>query len=236
MNKLNLSNYKTNCCIYYTKLKLLGAIFIIKFYAFYSVGAYKYIVIEGGIGVGKTTLSQHLSKTTQAQCFLELVEENPFLVNGFYQNMEANAFNTELFFLLARFRQQRQISEHLQSDTTPVVSDYLFQKNAIFASLTLKPEDYQIFSSVFTALKPHIPHPDLVVYLKSDVNTLIKRIRLRDRKFERDIQASYLHQLIEKYDTFFKTFTEAPVITVDATSLDFVKRPKDYEHILNTIQ
>ena len=102
--------------------------------------------------------------------------------------------------------------------------------------IKLKWEDYQIFSSVFTALKPHIPPPDLVIYLKSDVNTLLKRIRLRDRKFERDIQASYLRQLIEKYDAFFRDFTEAPVIIVDAASLDFVKRPKDYEHILNTIQ
>ena len=201
-----------------------------------SVKKLKYIVIEGSIGVGKTTLTNNVAADCSAHAYLEIVEDNPFLVNGFYEDIETNAFNTELFFLLARFRQQRKISKHLQTSQQLAISDYLFQKNAIFASLTLNREDFQIFSSVFAPLNKLTPTPDLVVHLRADVPTLLKRIRLRDRKFERDIQEEYLSKLLSKYDAFFETYTDTPVITIDASSIDFVQETKDYSYILDCIQ
>lgn len=195
-----------------------------------------YIVIEGAIGVGKTTLSRALSRDCRAACFLEIVEDNPFLVNGFYDDIPSNAFNTEMFFLLARFRQQRMIEKHLKTADQPVISDYLFQKNAIFASLTLNKEDFQIFSSVFTPLNALTPKPSLVVHLRADVPTLISRIRIRDRKFERIIQEDYLENLLSKYDAFFESYTDAPVVTLDVSSIDFVQEAKDYDYVLECIQ
>jgi deoxyguanosine kinase len=195
----------------------------------------RYIIIEGAIGVGKTTLASYLSNALHAHRLLEAVEENPFLVNGFYQNIEAHAFNTEMFFLLARFRQQRQISKILTNPRSVIVSDYLFQKNKLFASMTLSDEDYETFCAVFEPIAQLSPEPDLVVYLKSDVTTLLNRIRLRDRHFERDIQKEYLEKLVQKYEIFFESYTNKPLLTINASEIDFVQEEQDLETVLQTI-
>lgn len=192
--------------------------------------AYRYLVIEGVIGVGKTSLVHRLHAERGGRRFLELVEENPFLVGGFYQDMESYAFDTELFFLLARFRQQRDVADALRRSRESVLADYVFAKNRIFAEMTLADEDYAIWRRLYDALAPEIVPPDLVVYLKSDTDALVDRIRTRNRPFERDLTHDYIVRLNEAYDEFFSAY-EGPLLTIDVTRLDFVRSDADYAAI-----
>ncbi len=193
------------------------------------------MVVEGVIGVGKTTLVELLAKDFNAKSYLEIVEENPFLVKGFYEDIEANAFNTELFFLLSRFRQQRLIMMDLLRNPQLIISDYLFAKNRIFAGLTLKGEDIEIFDSVFQPLNKKAAAPDLIIYLKADVQGLMRRIYLRDRSFERKMNLEYLKNLTERYDEFFKNYKETEVMTIDASEIDFVFNLRGYSEIKNLV-
>lgn len=192
--------------------------------------AVRYLVIEGVIGVGKTSLVHRLHAERGGRRFLELVEENPFLVGGFYQDMEGYAFDTELFFLLARFRQQRDVADALRRSRESVLADYVFAKNRIFAEMTLADEDYAIWRRLYDALAPEIVPPDLVVYLKSDTDALVDRIRTRNRPFERDLTHDYIVRLNEAYDEFFSAY-EGPLLTIDVTRLDFVRSDADYAAI-----
>ncbi|CAN5344556.1 deoxynucleoside kinase [soil metagenome] len=192
--------------------------------------AVRYLVIEGVIGVGKTSLVHRLHAERGGRRFLELVEENPFLVGGFYQDMESYAFDTELFFLLARFRQQRDVADALRRSRESVLADYVFAKNRIFAEMTLADEDYAIWRRLYDALAPEIVPPDLVVYLKSDTDALVDRIRTRNRPFERDLTHDYIVRLNEAYDEFFSAY-EGPLLTIDVTRLDFVRSDADYAAI-----
>ncbi len=192
--------------------------------------AVRYLAIEGVIGVGKTSLVHRLHAERGGRRFLELVEENPFLVGGFYQDMESYAFDTELFFLLARFRQQRDVADALRRSRESVLTDYLFGKNRIFAELTLAGEDYAIWRRLYDALAPEIVPPDLVVYLRSDTDALVDRIRTRNRPFERDLTRDYIVRLNEAYDEFFSAY-EGPLLTIDVTRLDFVRSDADYAAI-----
>lgn len=199
------------------------------------MSSYRYIVVEGVIGVGKTTLVELLAKDFNAKSYLEIVEENPFLVKGFYEDIEANAFNTELFFLLSRFRQQQLIRDDLLHNPQLIISDYLFAKNRIFAGLTLKGEDIEIFDSVFQPLNKKAAVPDLIIYLKADVQGLMRRIYLRDRSFERKMDPEYLKNLTERYDEFFKNYHETEVMTIDASEIDFVFNLRGYSEIKNLV-
>ncbi len=199
------------------------------------MSSYRYIVVEGVIGVGKTTLVELLAKDFDAKSYLEIVEENPFLVKGFYEDIEANAFNTELFFLLSRFRQQRLIMIDLLQNPQLIISDYLFAKNRIFAGLTLKGEDIEIFDSVFQPLMKKVAPPDLIIYLKADVQGLMRRIYMRDRSFERKMDPEYLKNLTERYDEFFKNYHETEVMTIDASEIDFVFNLRSYSEIKNLV-
>ncbi|MBA3583398.1 MAG: deoxynucleoside kinase [Gemmatimonadetes bacterium] len=192
--------------------------------------AVRYLAIEGVIGVGKTSLVHRLHAERGGRRFLELVEENPFLVGGFYQDMEGYAFDTELFFLLARFRQQRDVADALRRSRESVLADYVFAKNRIFAEMTLADEDYAIWRRLYDALAPEIVPPDLVVYLKSDTDALVDRIRTRNRPFERDLTHDYIVRLNEAYDEFFSAY-EGPLLTIDVTRLDFVRSDADYAAI-----
>lgn len=192
--------------------------------------AVRYLAIEGVIGVGKTSLVHRLHAERGGRRFLEMVEENPFLVGGFYQDMESYAFDTELFFLLARFRQQRDVADALRRSRESVLTDYLFAKNRIFAELTLGGEDYAIWRRLYDALAPEIVPPDLVVYLRSDTDALVDRIRTRNRPFERDLTRDYIVRLNEAYDEFFSAY-EGPLLTIDVTRLDFVRSDADYAAI-----
>ena len=194
----------------------------------------KYIAIEGVIGVGKTTLVNYLAQDYQAKPYYEIVEDNPFL-SLFYQDKEKYAFDTEIYFLLSRFRQQRELEIDLKKNKQFIASDYLFDKNKIFAQITLGSEDFRTFSLVFYGIHTKIVPPNLVVYLRSDVPSLMKRIRTRDRTFERNMDEKYIATLSHQYDAFFETYKASEVLVVDVSERDFVANREDYKYIKNLI-
>ncbi|MCB9508416.1 MAG: deoxynucleoside kinase [Myxococcales bacterium] len=183
------------------------------------MSAPKYIVVEGVIGVGKTTLVGALARRLDARTVYEVFEENPFL-EGFYRDRARFAFSTEMFFLLSRFRQQEVFAQEdlLQSHS---VSDYLFAKCRLFASVTLSDAELALFDDVYAILHRQCPRPDLVVYLHAPVDVLVGRIRERARDYERDIDPAYLAELSARYVDLFAHYDDAPVLSVDTSSLDF---------------
>lgn len=179
----------------------------------------RYIIAEGVIGVGKTTLVQSLAARLEARTVYEVFEENPFL-RDFYQDQARYAFSTEMFFLLSRFNQQELFAQEdlLQRHS---VSDYLFEKCRLFAGLTLSSDEFALFSRVYEILARQVPRPDLVVYLTAPVEVLLERIAARGRAYERSITAEYLSELDLRYRSYFAGYTEAPVLIVDTTRIDF---------------
>ncbi len=193
----------------------------------------RYLVIEGPIGVGKTTLVRQLSAKRNARTILEIFEENPFLPR-FYQDRERYAFQTEMFFLLSRFRQQKEIQqEELFRDYT--ISDYLFVKTRLFASLTLSADELMLYNRLFTILEPQVPRPDLVIYLHAPVRTLMRRIRQRGREMERNIEPDYLEALSEVYTEYFRDFSACPLLIVDSEAFNFADDERAVERLLETI-
>jgi deoxyguanosine kinase len=176
------------------------------------------VAVEGPIGVGKTTLAQRLGAVLDAVVVLEVVEENPFL-QTFYQDIRGRAFQTQLFFLLSRHRQQQRIVPRLAGDGSVVV-DYMFAKDRLFAGLTLDAAELALYENVYELIAPLVPRPDAVVYLRASVETLMRRIASRGRAFERDLTSDYLARLSAAYDAFFAGFEAAPVIVVDSERLD----------------
>ncbi len=191
----------------------------------------RYLAVEGVIGVGKTSLVHRLQAERGGARFLERFEENPFLVGGFYGNMERLAFDTEVYFLLARFHQQRDLLRELEEGSGPIYSDYLFQKNRVFAEITLAGDDYAIWRRLFEALAPEVPDPDLVVYLRSKTDVLLDRIRMRNRSFEREITRDYIERLNEAYERFFDAFHPARLLIIDVSELDFVRSEADFASV-----
>ena len=187
----------------------------------------RHFAVEGAIGVGKTSLVHRLHGEWGGSRFLEVVEGNPFLTGGFYQDMEAYAFDTEMFFLLTRFRQQRAVAAALEEGRTPVLADYVFEKNRIFAELTLAPRDLAVWQRLFGALEPEVRIPDLTVYLKADVDVLMDRVRIRNRPFERDLERDYLARLTEAYDRFFEKW-QGRLLVIEVSALDFVRSEADF--------
>ena len=187
----------------------------------------RHFAVEGAIGVGKTSLVHRLHGEWGGSRFLEVVEGNPFLTGGFYQDMENYAFDTETFFLLSRFRQQRAIAKALEEDRVPALADYVFEKNRIFAELTLAPSDLRIWRRLFDAIAPEACTPDLTVYLKADVDVLMDRIRIRNRPFERDLERSYMARLVEAYERFFLEWP-GRLLVIDVSQLDFVGSEADF--------
>ncbi|HEX6292639.1 MAG TPA: deoxynucleoside kinase [Herpetosiphonaceae bacterium] len=180
-----------------------------------------YIVIEGVIGVGKTTLTRLLAKPFSANVLLEVVEENPFL-SDFYGDRARYAFQTQTFFLLSRYKQQTgEVAP--QIGRANLLSDYLFAKNEIFARQNLSSDELTLFYQLYRTLSAHIPKPDLVVYLQADVDTLMARIALRDRPFERDMDRQYIADLRDAYEEFFASYTETPLLTVATDALNLVR-------------
>ncbi|MGE5138074.1 MAG: deoxynucleoside kinase [Rudaea sp.] len=179
-----------------------------------------YVAIEGVIGVGKTTLARLLKPLLQADMLLEVFEENPFLAR-FYQDRERYAFQTQIFFLLSRFRQQHEaIPAALERGN--LVSDYTFDKNMIFARLTIEGDELEMYERVQEILAGRIPTPDLVVYLRANVDTLMERITLRDRTYERSMDRSYIESLASAYDRYFDSSRAANVLTIETDGLDYV--------------
>jgi deoxyguanosine kinase len=187
------------------------------------VPAHPYIAIEGAIGVGKTTLARFLGEGLSAELLLEVFEENPFL-SDFYADRARYAFQTQIFFLLSRYRQQHSVITHTVSHC-PLVSDYLFAKDWLFAHLNLAGDELAMYERVHAILGEQIPPPALVVYLKASTDTLMERIAFRDRSYERQMARAYLEDLRLAYDRFFTDYADAPVLVLDTDGLDIVRNP-----------
>jgi deoxyguanosine kinase len=193
-----------------------------------------YVAIEGVIGVGKTTLARLLQPSFEAQLILEAFEENPFL-SDFYGDRERYAFQTQIFFLLSRYRQQIQnINPAIQSGN--IIADYTFEKDALFAELNLKGDELNTYHLVYKALSEQIHPPDLIVYLRADTEVAMQRIAMRDRSYERNMDFSYINDLNKAYDGFFAEVSGPQVLAIDTNPLDFVAHNEHLEKISNRIR
>ncbi len=194
----------------------------------------RYIVVEGPIGVGKTTLTRALAKRFSGRSVFEVVEENPFLAD-FYTDRDKYAFQTQLFFLLSRFKQQEQLAQQeLFAQVT--VADYLFAKDRIFAGLTLSGDEIALYDRVYEALGTRVPKPDLVVYLQARQDVLLDRIRARGRPFERNFDAEYLGNLCEAYNEFFFRYDDSPLLVVNTSDIDLRDAREDLDALVREIQ
>jgi deoxyadenosine/deoxycytidine kinase len=199
-----------------------------------GVGTNRHVAIEGVIGVGKTTLAKRLAKTLNASLVLEVVEENPFLAR-FYDDPEAYAFQTQMFFLLSRYRQQLEMPQG-ELFTESIVSDYIFAKDQIFATINLAEEELALYRSIVPLLESRVRKPELVVYLQATTEVLLDRIKRRGRSFERDIAAEYLETLSDAYNHFFFHYDETPLLIVNTNEMDLVANDQDYERLLGLIR
>jgi len=181
-----------------------------------------FLAIEGPIGVGKTTLARLLQPRFSAELLLEAFEENPFLSN-FYGDRARYAFQTQMFFLLSRYRQQQEIPTVVARE--PLIGDYTFGKDALFARLNLEGDELDMYRRLYTVLADRIVRPDLVIYLKADTDDLMARIAARDRPYEREMDSDYIAQVAEAYKRHFSGYTSAPLLTVDTTDLNYVADP-----------
>jgi len=189
----------------------------------------RYIVIEGVIGVGKTSLSRLLSERLAARLVLEEVEENPFL-KDFYRDRTRYAFQTQMHFLFSRYQQQRSLRQ-LELFSERLVADYLFQKDRIFASLNLQERELALYERLVGWLELDVMKPDVVVYLQASPDTLMERIARRGRSFEREMDREYIKSLNEAYNHFFFHYVEAPLLVVNTNRIDFVNNPDDFEDL-----
>jgi deoxyguanosine kinase len=195
-----------------------------------------YVAIEGVIGVGKTTLARLLRPMLEAEVLLEIFEENPFL-SDFYADRARYAFQTQIFFLLSRYHQQRGSVPEMLAAGKSVISDYTFAKDALFARINLHGDELAVYHKVHQALGEKIPRPDLVVYLRADTDVLMQRIELRDRPYERNMEREYIEVLNRAYDEFFaEPRPDAPVLGIDTNDLNIVQNPEDLKYIENRIR
>jgi len=200
-----------------------------------------YVAIEGVIGVGKTTLARLLQPSFEAALLLEVFEENPFL-SDFYADRQRYAFQTQVFFLLSRYHQQREAVPLILNRKQPLLADYTFDKDALFARINLQGDELEMYYRVHEALAEKIPAPDLIVYLRASTDMLLQRIAQRDRPYERTIQRDYIQALNQAYDDYFgagvaKRFDSgAPVLVLDTEDLNYVQRPQDLRQVENRIR
>ncbi|MBI1823467.1 MAG: deoxynucleoside kinase [Nitrospirae bacterium] len=195
---------------------------------------HRYIAIEGPIGVGKTTLAQMLAKELKGRAILEKVDENPFLAK-FYHQPEHYAFQTQLFFLFSRYRQQQELFQ-LDLFSKSTVLDYLFARDQIFASINLNDEEFVLYQQIQQLLQGQIPKPDLVIYLQAEPKTLFQRIKKRGREFEKEIEEDYLNLLIENYNQFFFNYGDSPLLIIQTNDIDFVQSRPEMEDLIKQIR
>jgi deoxyadenosine/deoxycytidine kinase len=193
----------------------------------------RYVAIEGVIGAGKTALAERLARRAGARLVLERFEENPFLP-AFYADAPRWAFQTQLAFLASRFRQQRDLASG-DLFHRAVVADYTFDKDRIFAHVTLAGDELRLYETLFALMAPSAPAPDLVVYLRSSVDRLLHNVALRGRAYEAAIERAYLQELSEAYDRHFAHYTRSPLLVVDASRIDFVGDEATFEELLRQI-
>jgi deoxyguanosine kinase len=183
-----------------------------------------YIAIEGVIGVGKTTLARLLQPAFQANLLFEVFEENPFL-SDFYSDRERYAFQTQIFFLLSRYHQQRRGVPDMQASGLNLLADYTFEKDALFAQINLAGDELDMYFRVHEALAEKIIKPDMVVYLRAETEVLMQRIALRDRTYERNMQPEYIDQLRKAYDAYFiEGHRGSQVLVIDTDNLDYIRQ------------
>jgi deoxyadenosine/deoxycytidine kinase len=199
-----------------------------------NTAPHRFIVVEGPIGVGKTTLAQRLAESFGSDLLLEGAEENPFL-ERFYQDPRSAALQTQLFFL---FQRAEQLKALRQGDMfQPVrVADYIIEKDRLFAELTLDTEEFRLYEQVYAHVTLDAPQPDLVVYLQAPVEVLRKRIAERGRAYERHMDSDYLQRLSERYMDFFHRYHQSPLLIVNAAEIDFANNRQDYELLLEQIR
>jgi deoxyadenosine/deoxycytidine kinase len=193
----------------------------------------RYLVIEGPIGVGKSSLAALLSERLGARLVLEKVEENPFLPK-FYENARRFAFQTQVFFLLSRYRQQVELAQ-LDLFSQLTICDYFLPKDQIFASVTLSEEERALYDQLYQVLGPRIATPDLLIYLQASTDTLIERIETRGRSFEKEIPWDYLDALNNAYNKFFFHYEQSPMLVIQTEAIDFVNNPDDLDDLVNKI-
>ena len=195
-----------------------------------------YVAIEGVIGVGKTTLARMLQSRFEAELLLEIFEENPFL-SDFYADRQRYAFQTQIFFLLSRYRQQNSTVPNILAAGKNLLADYTFSKDALFAGINLKGDELVMYDKVHEALGEKIPKPDLVVYLQADTDVLMQRITFRDRSYERQMERAYIDELNQAYDRFFqKSSRQTPVLTIPTGNLNVIQNTGHVAYIENRIR
>lgn len=195
---------------------------------------YNYIALEGNIGAGKTTLSRKIAQGYNGKLVLEQFEDNPFLPK-FYEDPEKNAFPLELSFLAERYQQLKEEIANQDLFSSFTISDYIIDKSLIFAKITLSPDEYALYSKLFSIINPLLPKPDLLVYLYIDVASTLKNIKMRGRPYEQDIEAEYLESVQQGYFEYFKQLTEQRILIIDLTGVDFVQDENAYKGIVNAL-
>ena len=193
-----------------------------------------HIAIEGTIGVGKTSLARILGDRLEAKLILEEFEENPFLVE-FYKDSDRFAFQTQLFFLLSRYRQQQQLQ---QTDlfTKTLISDYMFVKDRLFAALNLDDKEMSLYNTVARILEKNVASPDMVIFLQSDTDRLMQNIKLRGREYEKLIDWKYIDALNQMYNEYFFRYDDSPLLIINTNDIDFVNNKEDLEEIIEFIR
>lgn len=198
-----------------------------------------YLAIEGVIGVGKTTLARLLQPAFRSDLVLEVFEENPFL-SDFYADRERYAFQTQIFFLLSRYHQQRRSVPAILQRQVPLITDYTFAKDALFASINLQGDELEMYQRVHDALAEKIPSPDLILYLRADTDVLMQRIASRDRPYERNMDREYIDRLNQTYEAYFlnlpETHDASMVLALDTNHLDYVRNADDLRLVEHRIR
>ena len=221
----------TKLCL---RAKIWSALIFVKGFEAYMKSIL--ITVEGPIGIGKTSLSRELSRACDLQLLEEIVYENPFL-GKFYENIAEWSFQLEMFFLCNRYKQLQDIHSHYLKQGISVVADYNIFKNTIFAKRTLTGDNLPKYLKIYDILTEDLPQAHLVIYLTASIDTVMKRIGMRDREIERSMDVSYMENLIADYDDFMSAFEkhhpDTPVIKFDCDHLDFVHRPEDLRYVLD---
>ena len=193
----------------------------------------RYIVIDGPIGVGKTSLATMLAQELNARLIFERAEENPFLTD-FYSDPARFRFQTQIFFLMSRFSQQEEFSQHdLFNQVT--ISDYLFAKDRIFAYLNLNDNELALYEQIYRMIEPKVVRPDLVIFLQADTETILRRIKQRARPFEKNVDREYIEAVNEAYNHYFFRYGDTPLLVINTSDIDFVHNREDLDDLIRQI-